>query len=167
MCDEIHSAMDLVIGQRPDVLWDLESGSKKHKAQWGAIVASGFEGSSASARIGAKIRYDTIHGHESTESTVRFISSSILEEIQGGASYVRHQWRWEGTAPPEQGNDAPCLPVLAPPSGDVAQGLLVTNVWRHSRESWLMCRSALTWKIEEWSGTLTAGCLLSRSTSSD
>jgi hypothetical protein len=127
-----------VIGQRLDVLWDLGSGSKKHKVRWGAIVASGFEGSSASACRGAKIRYDTIHGHESTESTVRFFSSSILEEIQGGGNYVRHQWRWEGNAPPEQGSDAACLPVLAPPPGDVMQGLLVTNVWRHSRESWLM-----------------------------
>jgi hypothetical protein len=67
MCDEIHSAMDSVIVQRLDVLWDLGSGPKKHKVRWGTIVASGLEGSPASARRGAKIRYDTIRSHESTE----------------------------------------------------------------------------------------------------
>jgi hypothetical protein len=84
----------------------MGSGSKKHKVWWGTIVASGLEGSSVSARRGTKIHYDTMHCHESTESTVRFISSSILEELEGGGKYVRHQWHWEGTAPPEQGNDA-------------------------------------------------------------
>jgi hypothetical protein len=113
--------MDPVIGQRLEVLWDLGSGSKKQKVWWGAIVASGLEGSSAFARRGAKIRYDTMHGHESTESTVRFISSSMLEESEGGGKYVRHQWRWEGIPALETGSDAACLSVIAPPSCDLEQ----------------------------------------------
>jgi hypothetical protein len=69
------------MGKRLDVLWDLGPGSKKQKVWWGAFVTSGIERSSASAPRGAKIRYDTMHGHGSKESTFCFISSSILKEF--------------------------------------------------------------------------------------
>jgi hypothetical protein len=81
------------MGKRLEVLWDLRSGFKKQNVWWGAFVASGIEASLASAPRGTKIMYDTIHGHESTESTACFISSSILEELEGMGRYVRHQWR--------------------------------------------------------------------------
>jgi hypothetical protein len=75
--------MDSVMGKRLELPWDLGNGSKKQKVWWGAFVASGLEVSPASTPRGAKIRYDTMHGHEFTESTVRFISSSITEELEG------------------------------------------------------------------------------------
>jgi hypothetical protein len=122
MCDAFHCAMDSVMGKSLEVLWDLGSGSKKQKVWWRAFVASGIEGSSASAPGGAKIRYDTMHGHESTESTVRFTGSSILEEVEGVGRYVGHQWRWEGIATPERGRDHACLSIIAPSSGHAEKG---------------------------------------------
>jgi hypothetical protein len=122
LCSAFHCTMDSVMGKRLEVLWHLGSGSKKQKVWWGAFVASGIEVSSASAPRGAKIMYDTMHGHESTESTVRFISSSILEELEGMGRYVRHQWRWEGIATPERGRDDACLSIIAPASGHAEQG---------------------------------------------
>jgi hypothetical protein len=63
-----------------------------------------------------------MHGHESTESTLRFISSSMLEVLENEGKYVLHQWRWEGMPAFEQGSDAACLSVIAPPPGDLVQG---------------------------------------------
>jgi hypothetical protein len=122
LCSAFHWAIDSVMGKRLEVLWDLGSGSKKRKMWWGAFVASGIEVSSASAPGGAKIKNDTMHGHESTESTVRFISSSILEELEGMGRYVRHEWRWEGIATPERGRDDACWSIIAPAPGHGEQG---------------------------------------------
>jgi hypothetical protein len=63
-----------------------------------------------------------MHGHESTESTVRFISSSILEELEGVDRHVRHQWRWKGIAMPERSRDDACLSIIVPPLGRVVEG---------------------------------------------
>jgi hypothetical protein len=63
-----------------------------------------------------------MHGRESTESTVHFISSSILEELEGVGRYIRHQWRWEEIDTPEGGRDDSCLSMIAPFSGTVVQG---------------------------------------------
>jgi hypothetical protein len=79
-------------------------------------------GLSASAPRGAKIKYETMHGHESTESTVRFIRPSFLDGLEGVGRYVRHQWRWEEIATPERGRDDACLSIMAPSSGHVVQG---------------------------------------------
>jgi hypothetical protein len=77
--------------------------------------------SSAFAPRGSKIKYDTKHGHECTESTVRFISSSILDELEGMGRYVRHQWRWEVIATPERDRDDACLSMIAPAPGHTEQ----------------------------------------------
>jgi hypothetical protein len=53
---------------------------------------------------------------------VRFISSSILEELGGVGRYVRHQWCWDGIATPERGRDDACFAIIAPSSGHVVQG---------------------------------------------
>jgi hypothetical protein len=45
----------------------------------------------------------------------------MLEELEGGGKYVRHQWRWEGIPALEQGSDDACLSVIEPPSCDLEQ----------------------------------------------
>jgi hypothetical protein len=66
--------------------------------------------------------YDTMHGHESKESTVRFISSSILEELDGMGRYVRHQWRWDRIATQERRREDACLSIIAPALDHAEQG---------------------------------------------
>jgi hypothetical protein len=75
-------------------MWEVGSGTRKSTVWWGAIISNVARNNVAAGLRSVNIRYDAMHGHKSTSATVRFVSASVLEALEGGNRYRRHFWRW-------------------------------------------------------------------------
>ena len=100
------SSMEIKLGRRLEVLWEIGSAPKKTSVWWGAIVCSVAMPSASSAPVSATIRYDALHGYEESDSKVSFITESLLEPVEEGKRHARHPWRWAVAHHLDEGSSA-------------------------------------------------------------
>jgi hypothetical protein len=73
-------SMELILGRRLELLWELGESRKEKKVWWGAIVTKPSHGTLTTSPQSAMIRDDVMHGYYATDSKVIFINSTVLEE---------------------------------------------------------------------------------------
>jgi hypothetical protein len=89
--------MEVLPGSRLEVLWEVRRDSGKKSVWWGAVVRNVLNPTRPTAKRNATIRYDAMHGYEAADCNVVFISTSVLEAVEGAKSRVHHLWRWEAS----------------------------------------------------------------------
>jgi hypothetical protein len=71
----------------------LDATVGKQSVWWGAVVRNVLNPTRPTAKRNATIRYDAMHGYEAADCNVLFISTSVLEAVEGAKTCVHHLWR--------------------------------------------------------------------------
>jgi hypothetical protein len=75
------------------VLWEVGSGSAKRSLWWGATIKCIANPGHTPLPRSATIRYAAQHGYGEVDSSVVFVSDSVLESGEGRKKRVQHLWR--------------------------------------------------------------------------